>query len=1280
MKKSLLPFFLLVFCFTGFSAHWIEIRSSIPQSAKIQLVSSNIDRSIVHLTLDGFSLTEVQTPQGTAYTVSVEKTTPILSCGAPDLPKYSVSLVIPDRARMNFRIISSNYKDFENFNVAPSKGVLMRDVDPSKVPFQYGKIYNVNQFYPGDLADTRDPHIIRDLRGQTLLVYPFQYNPVTKTLRVYYDMTVEFYKAGDNGLNPLVRKDREIKINKTFATVYSHEFLNFNNVDYIPLGDYGNLLVICYGQFMSAIQPYVDWKNSIGYPTKLVNVSDIGTTASSIKNYIVNYYNTYGLTFVLLVGDGPQIPTNTGGGLGGPSDNAYGYIVGNDHYADAFVGRFSAENETQVQTQVQRTIDYEQNPQFLTDDWFTTVIGIGSDQGPGDNGEYDYQHIRVQQSLLLQYTYTWNPEIFDGSQGGNDAPGNPGPSNVTTAVNAGAGLILYCGHGSQTSWGTSGFSNSNVNQLVNQGKLPFIWSVACVNGDFVNGTCFAEAWLRATQGGQPTGAVAFLGSTINQSWNSPMAGQDEMTRILAEYYPTNIKRTYGGISINGCMKMIDSYGTDGANMADTWTIFGDPTLTVRTDNPGTLVVTHDPILFVGSTTLNVICNVNGARATATLHDTILATSLVSNNTALLTFPALQTSNDTVHLVVTAYNYLPDLSDIPVITANGPYIIYNNNHVNDTTGNNNDMVDYGEDILLTVYIKNVGIAATSNLIVKVRTKDANVTLVDSSEVYGVVAPNEIKKVQDAYLFHASNHIPDGHDILFNLISIDGTQNWSADFNIQAHAPVLILDNYIVNDSSGNNNGRLDAGETDYLQIFIKNTGSSEAYNVLGHLISVNPFVTITQDQLGYGNIAGGNSAYQVFIVHIDSLAPQGQTASFLLEINADKGITGSGSFNLVIGKIPAMIVDYDGNTNSGPAMKTAIESLNLTANYTTTNIPDSLDQYSSVFICLGIYPQNHVLSSNDGQKLATYLNNGGRLYMEGGDTWYYDPQTAVHPMFDILPVADGAGNLGTLLGYSGTFTEGMSFLYSGDNGSIDHIASQLTAFHVFKNQAPVYDNVIANDSGTYKTIGSSFEFGGLTDGTYPSTKIHLMEEYLNFFGIQPPPLMANFIGFPTDISPGETVNFNDYSTGGVTTWNWSFQGGTPSMSNEKNPVITYYTHGNYDVQLIVSDGVTNDTMFKPGYIHVDFASSIAENADKLNCKIMPNPTKGVFSANISSGKEDVISIKLFNTIGTIVFEENNIPTDDRLIRTFNLSAQPDGVYFLRIKGKMSTLAQKIIVQK
>jgi hypothetical protein len=152
---------------------------------------------------------------------------------------------------------------------------------------------------------------------------------------------------------------------------------------------------------------------------------------------------------------------------------------------------------------------------------------------------------------------------------------------------------------------------------------------------------------------------------------------------------------------------------------------------VRTTNPLSMTVTHDPMLYTGATSLTVTCNVNGARATVTLADTILATTLVANNTAVLTFPAVLAPNDTVHLVVDAYNYLPYIDDIPVIQPNGPYLIYTNNSVNDTTGNNNHMIDYGENTFLTVFIENIGSAPASNVEVTVTTTDPWVSMTDST---------------------------------------------------------------------------------------------------------------------------------------------------------------------------------------------------------------------------------------------------------------------------------------------------------------------------------------------------------------------------------------------------------------------------------------------------------------------------------------------------------------------------------------------------------------------
>lgn len=79
--------------------------------------------------------------------------------------------------------------------------------------------------------------------------------------------------------------------------------------------------------------------------------------------------------------------------------------------------------------------------------------------------------------------------------------------------------------------------------------------------------------------------------------------------------------------------------------------------------------------------------------------------------------------------------------------------------------------------------------------------------------------------------------------------------------------------------------------------------------------------------------------------------------------------------------------------------------------------------------------------------------------------------------------------------------------------------------------------------------------------------------------------ADFVGGPTNICQGEVVNFNDASSGVITTWDWNFPGGTPSSSTDQNPVITYNTAGIYNVILTVGNGTEIDSETKTGFVTV-----------------------------------------------------------------------------------------------
>lgn len=1127
MKKLLLFIPLIISWMSNVTGHeWVSIQSTQPTTARTELLESTLERSTLYFHFDGFFLDEVATPKGPAFVIGLDQGTPILEAGSPDLPKLTASLIIPDLARMDVRVTGSSYTDYHDIFIAPSKGNLTRDIDPATVPYVFGKAYNRDEFYPGTLAQLQTPYILRDYRGQTVIVFPFQYNPITRTLRVYHSVTIEIKQIDDAGVNPFIRSGKTDRVDAEFNRIYERHFVNIQQVRYTPVEEQGNMLVICHGDFLDEMEPFIQWKRMTGIPIEMVDVATIGN-ATQIKAYVQDYYASNGLTFLLLVGDAAQVPTHPYGGVAA-SDNSYGFISGNDSYAEVFVGRFSAETPEQVITQVERVINYEKNPPVSTD-WFTHQAGIASSQGPGDDDEMDYQHMRNIQSDLLNYTYTTCSELFDGTQGNLDAPGNPTPAMVASEVNAGVSMITYTGHGSEISWGTSGFSNSNVDQLTNTHMLPFIWSVACSNGVFTGSTCFAEAWLRATDdAGEPAGAIATLMSTVSQSWDPPMDGQDEMIDILVESYSDNIKRTFGGISFNGCMKMNDDYGADGYYETNAWMCFGDPSLVVRTALPQTMTVTHDPVIFIGASQFIVNSTTEGAQIGLTVDDLLIGSAIVQDGIAVVEFEPLLLE-DTLMVVTTAYNCLPVITEVPIVPPDGPYVIYSACTINDAGSNGNGLVDYGEQVLLNVVLANVGTEEANGVTAVLTCGNPYVTLTDDTEAYGTILPDSNKTINDAFGFQVSADVPDGEIILFSLqISGEGEVQWNSHFTLVAHAPVLSMGTFTILDPEGNNNGKLDPGESAQITIQISNTGTAGAQNVQGLLSSTDEYIIVEQPLIQYGTITGGGTTEGTFTVIASGETPAGHLAAFTLAITADQGLTGAGSFSALIGQVPVLILDLDPNHTSGPIMHQTILDLGIACDYLTV-FPADLKLYSSVFVCLGVYSSNHVLTQNEGDTLATYLNLGGNLYMEGADTWAYNMPTPVHSMFLINGDQDGSGDLSVLAGVGETFTEGMQFAYSGENSYVDRIQPVSPAFLLFMNQSPVYGCAVANDAGTYRTIGASFEFGGLNDAQAPSTKSTLMVSYLDFFGVQQAPL-GTVTGSVTEAVTGNPIPGAEVSVG------------------------------------------------------------------------------------------------------------------------------------------------------
>ncbi|MDZ4121658.1 MAG: C25 family cysteine peptidase, partial [Candidatus Cloacimonadaceae bacterium] len=401
------------------------------------------------------------------------------------------------------------------------------------------------------------------------------------------------------------------------------------------------------------------------------------------------------------------------------SDPSYTLIAGNDNYPEIFIGRFSAQNVNDMQTQVHRTIYYERDIQAGSD-WVQKAMGIASNEGggsQGDMGESDQQHLELIRTDLLNYGYISVDQVYQ-TQGATAA-------QVTNFLHQGRGFINYTGHGSNTSWSTTGFSNTHVNALTNDYMLPFIVSVACVNGNFVSMTCFAEAWLMATNNtnGNPTGAISHYASTINQSWNPPMRAQDEIVDLLI----AESKQTIGGLFFNGSSRMTEVYGTGGADMFKTWHIFGDASLVVRSKDPLPLTANYTPVLFLGVGTFEVN-TVPGAKVALSHNGTLLGVA-TANSTGLasVVLPNPPQEPMDITVTITAFNRVTHIGTLQVLPSTGPYVVVNQVLVGD-----DNTAEYGELVNLNLVLNNVGSDLASDVNIVITSTDPYLTIITTEE--------------------------------------------------------------------------------------------------------------------------------------------------------------------------------------------------------------------------------------------------------------------------------------------------------------------------------------------------------------------------------------------------------------------------------------------------------------------------------------------------------------------------------------------------------------------
>ena len=160
----------------------------------------------------------------------------------------------------------------------------------------------------------------------------------------------------------------------------------------------------------------------------------------------------------------------------------------------------------------------------------------------------------------------------------------------------------------------------------------------------------------------------------------------------------------------------------------------------------------------------------------------------------------------------------------------------------------------------------------------------------------------------------------------------------------------------------------------------------------------------------------------------------------------------------------------------------------------------------------------------------------------------------------------------------------------------------------------------------------------------------------------------------------TYSFTDLSTNSPVSWNWSFgDGSTPSTV--KNPTHTYNKGGTFSVRLDVYNQIgTHHVSKKITVDGVGCVNGINDAATEYNVNIFPNPSTGLLNVSFNDMNVSNATISIENILGQQVAKLDNQTITSNTKVSFDLSAQSNGVYFIKFQSANKKFTQKFVIEK
>ncbi len=899
MKKSLIYIiFLAIDIFL--SAAWIDIpensRKSLFECDREDLNMVGIDFS-----LDGYEMKTVDEKGETYQQISYPNEGKLLEIGKPDLPRFSRLVTIPDAGEVSIEILSRNEELISEMNIYP-----LQDFQIENKPLNSGfstndKFYSNGEIFPGKILELGTPAIMRDHRVVRISVNPFQYDPITKELKIIKNVYFTVNCIGSKGINI---KNKKQKRSRYFAETYQTNIINFetqmNRNEEYQTPSYlfihpNNALV------QTWLDSLMNWKHRKGFVVHSASTSETGSTNNAIKSYIQTAYDNWEdpPEFVCLVGDaGGSYNIPTGYMDGGEGDHFYTTLEGDDIFSDVFIGRLSFNSITEFQTIILKILYYEKHPFMENTNWYeqALLVGDGTHSGPSCISTKQ----TVQEMIESSFPNIVSNEIYNGNW----------VTEMSNGLNNGVGYFNYRGWGDMSGW-----DNGYINSLTNSNMLPFVVFITCNTGDF-QGTydSISEAFLKAGTPGIRTGAIGAICTATGQTHTTFNNCVD-----AGIFQGIFVDRIYhmGGALNRAKIALYNNYPENQFNNVLQFTywnnLMGDPGLELWTGVPQELDVIFDEQVPLGLNYLPITVNdesglpVQDAWITVLKGQDEIFTSGYTDENGEANLEINTVNTGEAKLTVTKHDFKPYLGEFEIIQADIFVGVENffsdDDNSGSSSGNNDGFINPGENIELNIGLKNYGSSSANSVSATISTNSEFITITDSIEEYGTIGAGSSQFSSDDFDVTINDNAVGGYEGILEVLIEEGVNNqWTDYLTLSIEGANLYVFDHAI---SGEQDNILDPGETAELILTLKNIGSIAAIDISGELSCPDEVIIIENSTVDFGNVGSGSTVdndSDRYIITADNQLIPGTQVLMELHLTNDDGYDSMTDFYLEIGEV------------------------------------------------------------------------------------------------------------------------------------------------------------------------------------------------------------------------------------------------------------------------------------------------------------------------------------------------------------------------------------------